>query len=411
MTNGGDARLLIETAPGQTRALLYKAGRVVEAWHDFDHDPDLTGSVHRVRIDRVFGTQNRATARLADGTAMSVRISRHDRIAAGDLATITVTATRREDKPWQAVPGARLAGRHIVLLPGQDGIASSSQMTVPPASDVMTQLAEMLEAGPGFGIILRRDAGTAHDLPAELSGLMAAWTEGAVNGAAAGCVYDGGRFADRLQRDHPAVPIEHVEPEQAESFAGDWDMMIEACCAAEVPLASGGRLWIETTRALTAIDLDSGGGDLASLMAEAPSELAAQLRLRQTGGLVAVDVPRASKVASARFDAALDTALAGDPRKPERIGRTRGGLVELRLPHGRAGPRAWAADRVVTGALSVLRTASLRPAMARIRIELPPAMAEWLRGPGALALAALDRPVELVVSSQTTTAMLIEGPG
>ena len=186
--------------------------------------------------------------------------------------------------------------------------------------------------------------------------------------------------------------------------------MIERCCAEEVPLAGGGRLWIEVTRALTAIDLDSGNGDLASLMADAPAVIAAQLRLRQTGGLVALDVPRAAKGDAARFDAALDLALAKDPRKPERIGRTRGGLVELRLPHGRAGPESWAADPAVRSSLSVLRDVALRPALASVRIELPPAMADWLRGPGAPALAVLDRPVELVVSSQAMGAALIEEP-
>ena len=125
---------------------------------------------------------------------------------------------------------------------------------------------------------------------------------------------------------------------------------------------------------------------------------------------MAVDVPRASKPAGAGFDAALDAALAGDPRHPERIGRTRGGLIELRFPHGRCGPDAWAADPVVTGALSVLREVALRPALAVARVELPAVMADWLRGPGASALAALDRPVELVVSSDATAATLIEAP-
>ena len=103
---GDGTRLLIEASPGQRRAMLYEAGRVTEAWHDFDHDPDLTGSVHRVRVDRVFPAQNRATARLADGSAISIRTSRHDRLAAGGLVSVTITAARREDKPWQAVPGA-----------------------------------------------------------------------------------------------------------------------------------------------------------------------------------------------------------------------------------------------------------------------------------------------------------------
>ncbi len=409
MSDGG-TRLLIETAPGQTRAMLYETGRVTEAWHEFDHDPDLTGSVHRVRIDRVFAAQNRATARLADGSAISIRTSRHDRLATGDALTITVTAARREGKPWQAVPGARLVGRHIVLLPGGHGVASSSRMTSAPAADVMAAVADRLETSPGFGVILRRDAGMADDLPGELSGLMATWMDAAAQIAGEGCVHDGGGLVGRLRRNHPDLAIEMAGPAQADSFAGDWDAMIDSCCSEEVRLAGGGSVWVETTRALTAIDLDSGGGDLASLLAEAPAMIAAQLRLRQTGGLVAVDVPRTAKPASMRFDAALEAALTADPRHPERIGRTRGGLVEIRLPHGRAGPQAWASDRMVTAALSVLRDVACRPTMANARIEIPPAMADWLRGPGAAALALLDRPVELVVSSQATTATLIEGP-
>ena len=62
----GGARVLIEQAPGQTRALHLDGDRVVESWHDFRHDPDRTGSVHAVRIDRVFAAQNRATATLVD---------------------------------------------------------------------------------------------------------------------------------------------------------------------------------------------------------------------------------------------------------------------------------------------------------------------------------------------------------
>ena len=64
----GDARILIETSPGQSRALYLIDGQIVEALHDFHHDPDLTGCVHRVRIDRVFPAQNRAPQRLITGS-------------------------------------------------------------------------------------------------------------------------------------------------------------------------------------------------------------------------------------------------------------------------------------------------------------------------------------------------------
>ena len=169
-------------------------------------------------------------------------------------------------------------------------------------------------------------------------------------------------------------------------------------------------MWVESTRALMAIDLDSGSGDLAALLSAAPLAIARQLRLRQTGGLVAVDVPRASPAAGRGFDEALEHALARDPRSPERIGHSRGGMTEIRIAHGRPGPAMWAADRVAVDALAALRAISLRPQLASPRLECRPDTADWLRGPGAAALASLDRKVELVVSSDAGPATLIEAP-
>lgn len=410
----GGARVLIEQAPGQTRALHLDGDRVVESWHDFHHDPDRTGSVHAVRIDRVFTAQNRATATLADGAPVSVRTTRHDSLTAGGMAVITITAAPRETKPWQAVTGPRLAGPTLVLLPGQGGIAQSARMTSPPSDAALAALQRCLDAVAGFGVILRRHAGAAGDLAGDAAALIAAWQAGQTGQRqedGPGCLFDPGGIASRISLQSPHLDHVTIAPDAAEDFDARWAEMMATATRADLPLAGGGVMWIEPARALTAIDFDSGSGPLDSLFAEAPHAIADQIRLRQLGGLLAVDLPRAAPATTRRLDAALEAALADDPRHPERLGRTRGGLVEIRVPHGRRGPADWAANRDVTGALSVLRQLALRPQIARPRIECPPATADWLRGPGAAALAALDRPVELVVSSESATATLSETRG
>ena len=45
--------VLIDRAPGQDRALLMQGDRVVEVLADYHHARNLTGSIHRVKIDRV----------------------------------------------------------------------------------------------------------------------------------------------------------------------------------------------------------------------------------------------------------------------------------------------------------------------------------------------------------------------
>ncbi len=406
----GDARILIETSPGQSRALYLIDAKVVEAWHDFHHDPDITGRVYRVRTDRVFPAENRATATLVDGTAISVRTTRHDRLKAGEMATITLVAAPREAKPWQAVTGARLAGKNVVLLPGGEGIASSQRMIRPPAAPVMKSLQSMIEGAPGYGVILRRNAGASEDLAGEATALIAAWRAGFRDVEGTGCLFENSDLAGRIALQEPHLSRDLVEPNGAGDFDALWDAMIDESTRSNIPLAGGGVMWIEPTRAMTAIDLDSGSGNLAVLFTAAPQAIARQLRLRQTGGLVAVDVPRASPRAGRTFDEALDSALARDPRSPERVGRTRGGVTEIRIAHGRPGPAMWAADRVAVDALTALRTISLRPQLASPRLECRPLTAAWLRGPGAAALASLDRKVKLVVSSQVGAATLIEAP-
>ena len=405
-----DARILIGTSPGQSRALYLVDGQVVEAWHDFHHDPDLTGRVYRVRTDRVFPAQNRATATLEDGTAISVRTTRHDRLKAGETATVTLVAAPREAKPWQAVTGARLAGKNIVLLPGGEGIASSQRMIQPLAAPVMKALQSMIEDAPGYGVILRRHAGASEDLAGEAAALVAAWRAGLRDVEGTDCLFDNGGLGARIAVQEPHLPQDLVGPDGAGDFDALWDRMIDESTRSDIPLAGGGVMWVEPTRALTAIDLDSGSGDLAALFTAAPQAIARQLRLRQTGGLVAVDVPRASPAAGRGFDEALEHALARDPRSPERIGHSRGGMTEIRIAHGRPGPAMWAADRVAVDALAALRAISLRPQLASPRLECRPDTADWLRGPGAAALASLDRKVELVVSSDAGPATLIEAP-
>ena len=251
------------TGPGPDPRAASGRGPGGRDLHDFRHDPDRTGSVHAVRIDRVFAAQNRATATLADGTPVSVRTTRHDSLTAGGMAVITITAAPRETKPWQAVTGPRLAGPTLVLLPGQGGIAQSARMTSPPADIALDALQDCLDGAAGFGVILRRNAGAAGDLAGDAAALIAAWQAGQTGQReedGPGCLFDPGGLAARIAVQSPHLEIEAVSTGNAEEFGARWDDMIATTTRADLPLAGGGVMWIEPTRALTAIDFDSGTG-------------------------------------------------------------------------------------------------------------------------------------------------------
>ena len=508
----------IERAPGQVRALLSVGGEVVEAWHDFDHDRELTGSVHVVRLERGVGADNRMYARLAEGTQVSVRTVRGRKVRPGDLATVTITSCPRENKPWQAVMGARLAGPRLTLLPGSEGVHIAALRGRAPDERLRQVLEEHLAGTSGYGVLVERglaigygpgsgsssggeavhrgkgvsenegvagrggasgSAGvqggqgasgsegvakkegasgskcvagnegalgskgrsgndgaqkssgasgnecvagngvtlvSAEDIAGECDRLIAAWKEGAKEVDAAGCVFDGGSIDARMKayigRVLSGVEIEDVSDDaargKASNFDTAWDAMIDEVCRQDAPMPGGGVIWVETTRALTAIDLDSGTGRIDAMYAQAPAAIARQLRLRQTAGHVTIDVPRMDRAVRERFGEALRAELGKDSRVIEWIGWTRAGHLELLIKRGRRGPASWAADPTVCGALGVLRQIWVRPTLADPEVRLPPDMAEWLDGPGAGAVRHLDRQVRLVKDLDIESATLCE---
>ena len=97
--------------------------------------------------------------------------------------------------------------------------------------------------------------------------------------------------------------------------------------------SSGGRLAVEATAALVAVDVDTaggfGGGDGLTANLEAARELPRQLRLRGLGGQVVVDFAPVPKKDRRRVEDALATAFRRDPVETSLHGWTTMGLFEI----------------------------------------------------------------------------------
>jgi len=111
-------------------------------------------------------------------------------------------------------------------------------------------------------------------------------------------------------------------------------------------------------------------------------------------GPILIDVPRAGS-ANKKFRSQLQNCLDDDPQNPEILGMTRGSMLELSRPHGRAALDDMMADDVAQAALAGLRLAAMRPAFKPVHLVVNAAMAGWLAGAGKAAVAALNRPLEI----------------
>mgnify|MGYP004363451059 FL=1 len=98
-----------------------------------------------------------------------------------------------------------------------------------------------------------------------------------------------------------------------------------------------------------------------------------------------------------RFRAQLQNELDDDPRQPEYLGVTRGGLLELRVPHGEMAPDMVMQDQPAQDALAGLRLAMRRPGFNSVTLSVSDKIADWLEGPGKPARCQLDKPLQLSV--------------
>jgi hypothetical protein len=187
--------------------------------------------------------------------------------------------------------------------------------------------------------------------------------------------------------------------------------------APEVRLPSGGKLWCQRTEALWAIDIDGADADIEKygfdvLFNEAAVEIARQIRLRGMSGPIMLDLPRAGSV-NKKFRSLLQTCLDDDTQNPEILGVTRGGMLEMWRPHGRAALDDIMGDGVAQAALAGLRLAAMRPAFKPVHLAVSAAMADWLAGAGQLAVAALNRPLALDIclnDDNAAVAYVIDKP-
>ncbi|MFN6942472.1 MAG: ribonuclease E/G, partial [Parvibaculum sp.] len=201
----------------------------------------------------------------------------------------------------------------------------------------------------------------------------------------------------------------------------DVDGEIEAALEPRAELPSGGWITIETTEALTAIDVNSGRYTAATgleetsvkINLEAVEEIVYQLRLRGTGGLIVIDFIHLNNPEN--IQKVLDALNAGfaKDRVPTQIsGMSEFGLVEMTrkrvrepldklltepaFPHGR--PRRKTCATVANDLLrKIAREAAAAPGRALVA-RASPEVVDWLERGNPYLVERLRRRVPAEVS-------------
>lgn len=187
------------------------------------------------------------------------------------------------------------------------------------------------------------------------------------------------------------APVESHSAEADLFAAFGVDEAIEAALRPDVRLPSGGSIIVEHTRALTVIDVNSGGSDPARANFEAMAAVALELRRRNVAGHILIDVIPAK--ARASLPRILTKALAADPNPAQVVGLTSLGLLEmtrqrmgLSLVEALTDKGELSAASIAYRALRAAVRAASKSGTPRWAVNVAPDVAALLQGPLARAV-------------------------
>lgn len=291
------------------------------------------GAIHRGILGRPMKGLGGAIVDLGDGRTGFLRETRG--LAPGRPVLVQVAGWA---EPHKAPPVSRrllVKGRLAILTPDAPGrnIARAAPSESRPRLAALGERG--MEGAPDtLGLILRSAAADAPDdeILAEIASLRATLAGLDATGPAA-CILPAPSAAEEARRDWPDPgPGSILDGADVFDTHGIWEMIADLR-GPEVALPGGGRMVIESTRAVTAIDVNTGG-DLtpaAALKANlaAARDLPRQLRLRGLGGAILVDFAPLAKAERSRVTDALKSALARDGIETTIAGWTPLGNLEL----------------------------------------------------------------------------------
>jgi ribonuclease G len=335
----GRAILIEPLARGGHAAALMVDGRLEDLLIDpaGSEAPLAPGSVHLARIGRPMKGMGGAMVDLGNGRSGFLREPRG--LSEGALRTVQVTAWAEPGKAPPVTPRVALRGRLAVVTPGMPGRNIARGIADDTARRRLSDLAEraMTGAPADLGLILRSAAAAADEaeLINEINALRtsAETVRELSRGRAPGLLLAAPGAARDARRDWREGPADLVD-ERAGAFAdhGIWEE-IAAFSSPRADLPGGGFLLIEPTRALVAVDVNTGPdtSPAAALKAniEAARALPRQLRLRGLAGQVVVDPAPLARRDRQRVEQALGAALRGDPIETSLAGWTPLGHIEL----------------------------------------------------------------------------------
>ena len=327
--------IVLDHLGGQEAAALLVDGRLDDLLIDDPVSP-RPGAIFRAICDRPLKGQGGMMLRLPEGSAF---LRQAKGLRPGQAMLVQVTGVTEPGKAVPVTDRVLFKSRFAIVTPGAPGVNVSRQIV---EEDERNRLLEIADGAfdSVHGLILRSacEGADAAEIAEDIAEMlaMAEAVLGDAEGTEPEALTEGDGPHVLAWRDWVADTV----VTDAGGFEREGVLeQIASLSSAEVPLGEG-TMFVEPTRALIAVDVNTGGdtSPAAALKANlaACRALPRALRLRGLGGQITVDFAPMSKAHRKQVEQSLRGSFRNDPIETSLVGWTPMGLFELQRKRERA---------------------------------------------------------------------------
>ena len=383
----------------------------------------------------------------------------------GQELLVQVEKDERDNKGSALTSYISLPGRYMVIMPGSDSSGISRKVEQEGERKKLKAIVADMQIPEGIGYIIRTEAvgRTPEELKKDLENLLELY-DGIKKHAAeikgAGEVYRDRGLIIRSIRDYFSDDIDEVLVDSKDAFREAKEFFRETMPKCEklvklhkekrpifsrfqleeqidqiyekrVPLPSGGSLIIEPTEALVSIDVNSGKSsgergieDTAfKTNMEAAEEVARQLRLRDLGGLIVIDLidmrenkhnhevekvlKNALKMDKARVNVGRISEFGMLEMSRQRIAKTLNDAIHLACPHCEGRGKVKSVEAMAVSFLRKVHAAAAKGTVAEVRGGLPLEVAYYLLNRKKRELTQIENDYDIEVTVKGKTSYLL----
>ncbi len=324
--------IYLDCSFGFMRAAIVEDGRLCELLCERASARKLTETIFLGRVEQIRPSVGAAFVNIGEELNAFLPLEDGHKLRCGDMIIVQGAAKQAtETKGLRVTSRVNLAGKWLVLIPGESGVHISKKVKAPELRAALEEIAEQI-CPQGFGLIVRTASEdvTREAMQEEAMRLRECWQAISLRATAQrkpGVLSEQLTLDLRIARDLAGRELESIVTNDSsccdrlkgEQAAGRIPAQTRITCLKEtgqllfdlfgiepqidkalkrrVWLPCGGYLIVDPCEAMTVIDVNSGKMTLGkdtedtalSVNLEAADEIARQLRLRDIGGIIVVD--------------------------------------------------------------------------------------------------------------------------